>query len=272
MNRSRKPARSSNHLFNPAAKSPFVPNSSCSGGNGREARPAWSGPTIVPKTGYKVCRSGTTRHSAAKPRNAKDKLRSTCRLAAVGAPRDVDFCPVNISGRPNIHPPAFRYCAIGGTPLHAAALAFRHRHCQSAPNLCGFRAWTIELRSGAAAFYAARQSRPETEGTIMADAEPKLLLPALRPFYDAAIPLSWLIVRFAVGWNLLVHGWGKIMAGPTAAFLKGYSDIGFNPPEIWFWSSTAVETTAGVALILGLFTRFFAAAVAIEMLMITRRR
>ena len=105
----------------------------------------------------------------------------------------------------------------------------------------------------------------------MADAqtEPKLLLPFLRPFYDAVIPLSWLIVRVAVGWNLLVHGWGKIMAGPTQAFLKGYSDIGFNPPELWFWSSTAVETTAGVALILGLFTRFFAAAVAIEMLIIT---
>jgi len=106
---------------------------------------------------------------------------------------------------------------------------------------------------------------------IMADAqtEPKLLLPFLRPFYDAVIPLSWLIVRFAVGWNLLVHGWGKIMAGPTAAFLKGYGDIGLSPPELWFWSSTVLESTAGVALILGLFTRFFAAAAAIEMLIIT---
>ena len=72
----------------------------------------------------------------------------------------------------------------------------------------------------------------------MADAEPKLLLPVLRPFYDAAIPLSWLIVRVAVGWNLLVHGWGKIMAGPTEAYLKGYSDMGFNPPAPWFWCST----------------------------------
>jgi putative oxidoreductase len=105
----------------------------------------------------------------------------------------------------------------------------------------------------------------------MADAqtEPKLLLPFLRPFYDAAIPLSWLIVRVAVGWNLLVHGWGKIMAGPTEAFLKGYSDMGFTPAAPWFWCSTTLETTAGVALILGLFTRFFAAAVAIEMLIIT---
>jgi hypothetical protein len=30
--------------------------------------------------------------------------------------------------------------------------------------------------------------------------EPRLLIPALKPFYDRAIPLSWAIVRFAVGW------------------------------------------------------------------------
>ncbi len=100
--------------------------------------------------------------------------------------------------------------------------------------------------------------------------EPKLLLPFLRPFYDAVIPLSWLIVRVAVGWNLMVHAWGKIMISPPSdAALKGYSDLGFTPPELWFWTSTSLEMTAGIALILGLFTRFFAAAVAIEMLVIT---
>ena len=105
----------------------------------------------------------------------------------------------------------------------------------------------------------------------MADtqAEPRLLLPILRPFYDAVIPLSWLIVRVAVGWNLLVHGWGKVMAGPTEAYLKGFRDIGFIPPEPWFWSGLVIETAGGIALILGLFTRFFAAAAAIEMLVIT---
>jgi putative oxidoreductase len=100
-------------------------------------------------------------------------------------------------------------------------------------------------------------------------AEPKLLFPFLKPFYHAVIPLSWLVIRVAVGWNLVNHGWGKIMVGPTAAFLKGYADLGFNPPEIWFWTSTLTELLGGIALILGLFTRFFAAAVAIEMLVIT---
>ena len=99
-------------------------------------------------------------------------------------------------------------------------------------------------------------------------AEPRLLLPFLQPFYDTVAPLSWLVIRVAVGWNLLVHGWGKVLVGPTPAFLKGFSDLGFTPPEIWFWGAFAVETFSGIALILGLFTRVFAAAAAIEMLII----
>jgi DoxX len=64
--------------------------------------------------------------------------------------------------------------------------------------------------------------------------ETKLFLPFLQPFYDAVIPLSWLILRVAVGWNLLVHGWGKIMIGPTSGFLKAFADLGYTPPEFFF--------------------------------------
>jgi putative oxidoreductase len=67
----------------------------------------------------------------------------------------------------------------------------------------------------------------------------------------------------------LVHGWGKIMVGPTDAFLKAFADLGFTPPAFWFWSSFLIEMLGGISLILGLFTRFFAAAAAIEMLCIT---
>jgi putative oxidoreductase len=98
--------------------------------------------------------------------------------------------------------------------------------------------------------------------------EAKLFFPALRPFYDAAIPLSWLVVRVAVGWNLLVHGWGKILVGPTDAFLKAFADLGYTPPVFFYWSSFLIEMLGGIALILGVFTRFFAAAAAIEMLCI----
>ncbi len=87
--------------------------------------------------------------------------------------------------------------------------------------------------------------------------ETKLFLPFLQPFYDAVIPLSWLILRVAVGWNLLVHGWGKIMIGPTPGFLKAFGDLGYTPPEFFFWSSFLIEMLGGICIVLGLFTRFF---------------
>ena len=66
----------------------------------------------------------------------------------------------------------------------------------------------------------------------MADtqAEPKLLLPQLKPFYDFAIPLAWPVIRIACGWNLAVHGWGKVTRGPSA-FVKGFADLGFEFSE-----------------------------------------
>jgi putative oxidoreductase len=102
-----------------------------------------------------------------------------------------------------------------------------------------------------------------------AETESKLFLPFLQPFYDAVVPLSWLIIRVAVGWNLLMHGYPKFINGFGEAAFKGFTDLGFTPPAFWFWASAAIETFAGIALILGLFTRFFAAAAAIEMLFIT---
>jgi putative oxidoreductase len=111
--------------------------------------------------------------------------------------------------------------------------------------------------------------QPKVRKTMAeAEAEPKLLLPFLRPFYDAAVPLSWLIIRVAVGWNLFIHAWGKLLLGPAPNVVKGYADMNFNPPELWYWLSTGTEGLCGIALILGLFTRFFAAAAAIEMLII----
>jgi len=104
----------------------------------------------------------------------------------------------------------------------------------------------------------------------MADtqAEPKLLLPQLRTFYDFAIPLAWPVVRIASGWNLAVHGWGKVTRGP-GAYVKGFSDMGFEPALAWVWGGLAIEFVGGIALILGLFTRFWAAAAAIELAIVT---
>jgi putative oxidoreductase len=99
-------------------------------------------------------------------------------------------------------------------------------------------------------------------------AEPRPLLPNLKSFYDFAIPLAWPVIRIACGWNLLVHGWGKVTRGPSA-YIKAFNDQGFDPALPWIWAALGIEFVGGIALILGLFTRFFAAAAAIEMAIIS---
>jgi putative oxidoreductase len=100
------------------------------------------------------------------------------------------------------------------------------------------------------------------------DQEPRLLIPGLKSFYDVVIPLAWPVIRIAVGWNLLVHGWGKVSRGPSS-YIRAFTEQGFDPALPWIWGALLLEFGGGIALILGLFTRFFAAAVAVEMLIIT---
>jgi len=96
------------------------------------------------------------------------------------------------------------------------------------------------------------------------DSEPKRVLPVLQPFYDAVIPWTWPLVRVAVGWDLIVHGWGKVLRGPVeqgALLARDGGAFGFKMAILL----TVVEFGGGICIALGLFTRFFAAAVAIEM-------
>jgi putative oxidoreductase len=97
--------------------------------------------------------------------------------------------------------------------------------------------------------------------------QPKLLFPGLRSFYDSLEPLSWLLVRLAVGINLAVHGWGKISRG-VEAMTPTFVKLGYTDPAALIWFLIVVEFVGGIAIAAGLFTRFFAAAVTIEMAVI----
>jgi putative oxidoreductase len=101
---------------------------------------------------------------------------------------------------------------------------------------------------------------------LQANSEPKPLIPVFDRLYGHAVPLSWVVVRFAVGWNLIVHGWPR-MASPTA-MAPAFTKMGFENAAMWATASTFLEFFGGIAIVLGLFTRFFAAAVAVEMLII----
>ena len=96
----------------------------------------------------------------------------------------------------------------------------------------------------------------------------RLLLPRLAGFYRWAIPLSWPIIRFAIGSTLFMHGYPKIFEGPAQSGAR-IEQLGLPNGVLWAWADTLIEFVGGIGIMLGLFTRFFAAAAAIEMLIIT---
>ncbi|MDB5966448.1 MAG: DoxX family protein [Polaromonas sp.] len=99
-------------------------------------------------------------------------------------------------------------------------------------------------------------------------AEPRLIFPALKPFYDAVEPLSWLLVRLTVGLMILPHGIPKLMAGVSSTAASALERRGIGAAEPLAVVLIALETVGGVCIALGLFTRFFATAITIEMAVI----
>src|SRR5258705_7977772 len=97
---------------------------------------------------------------------------------------------------------------------------------------------------------------------------PRLLIPALRLVYASLEPLSWLLIRCPCGLILAVHGWGKISRG-AEAMAPTFAKLGYGYPVALVYLLIFVEFFGGIAIAAGLFTRFFAAAVAIEMAVIT---
>ena len=72
-------------------------------------------------------------------------------------------------------------------------------------------------------------------------------------------------MRIVIGYNLLMHGWGKVSSQAGAAGVAGYmAKQGLEPGLAFAYAAMFLETVGAVCLIVGLFTRFFAAALAIE--------
>jgi putative oxidoreductase len=97
--------------------------------------------------------------------------------------------------------------------------------------------------------------------------EPKLLFPGLGTFYASVTDLWYPMIRFIAGAFLLYHGWGKLMTGvaPVAAGLAKYH---IEPSTPAAYIVVFLETVGAAGVALGLFTRFFAAGIAIEMAVI----
>lgn len=100
-----------------------------------------------------------------------------------------------------------------------------------------------------------------------ASGEPKLIFPGLAGFYEAVSDLWYPLIRITAGGALLYHGVGKVAAGQftiESSLIKyGIQPAGLLGPFVVF-----LETIGALCVILGLGTRFFAAAIAIEMAVI----
>jgi putative oxidoreductase len=100
----------------------------------------------------------------------------------------------------------------------------------------------------------------------MAQGEAKLLYPGLSGFYQTMLPIADTVVRIVVGIMFLMHVSGKFKIGAAAVAANTLSKNGIEPALMWAYVIIFLESVGGVCLIIGLFTRFFAAALAIEML------
>jgi len=108
--------------------------------------------------------------------------------------------------------------------------------------------------------------------SVAAHDEPRLIILQLASFYEYTPGLSWLIVRLTAGGMLLVHGIMKAMPMAEkglAATLAGFATNilarrGIEPSLPLAYVVFFLETVGAVCIILGLFTRFFAAALAIQ--------
>jgi putative oxidoreductase len=100
----------------------------------------------------------------------------------------------------------------------------------------------------------------------MARGNTKLIYPGLAKFYETWTPIAATFVRVVVGIMFLMHVSIKFKVGAAAVAANILAKNGIEPALACAYFIMALETVGGVCLIIGLFTRFFAAALAIEML------
>jgi putative oxidoreductase len=104
----------------------------------------------------------------------------------------------------------------------------------------------------------------------MAEAASRLYVPALGSIYSAVGEYAEPILRIALGGVLIPHGLQKLfgMFGGMgfARNAELFDKLGYTPGAFWGTLVGCTELIGGILLVIGLFTRFAAAAVVIFML------
>ena len=74
-----------------------------------------------------------------------------------------------------------------------------------------------------------------------------------------------LVLRLAIGLVFFLHGWAKLFGQEISFVQEMLAMAGWSVPDVLLWLVAILELIGGIALIAGLFTRYFAAALALEM-------
>jgi putative oxidoreductase len=100
--------------------------------------------------------------------------------------------------------------------------------------------------------------------------EPNLFIPPLEPFYAWSRDFAWPIVRVTVAFTLFTRGFAKVTGTTIAAFASGsMARRGLEPATPLAYVIFFNEAFGTVLVALGLFTRFAATSIAIEMFVLT---
>ena len=103
---------------------------------------------------------------------------------------------------------------------------------------------------------------------MRANSAPKLYFPSLAHFYDSVSDLWYPMIRITAGGLLFVHGWVKLgvgIGGITAFMARS----GYQPAAAIAALVIFLETVGAICIVIGLLTRVFAAAIALELAFIT---
>jgi len=95
--------------------------------------------------------------------------------------------------------------------------------------------------------------------------ETRLIWPGLRSFYDGFLDIAYTLMRVAIGGILFMHGLDKVHRGIATVAANIMAKNGLQPALGFAYAATTLETVGAACIVLGLFTRVFAAALAIEM-------
>lgn len=79
--------------------------------------------------------------------------------------------------------------------------------------------------------------------------------------FQPAVPL---LLRVLLGAVFITHGFAKV-SGDMARFSSAVGGLGFPAPTLFAWAAALAEFLGGICVLVGLFTRWAALAIAVVM-------